>query len=154
MSGVYVPAADDFPAFCFEGIYLIQEAVVESEFELNEVIASSSVGKVDIEKYKVAEIGLNDTSLMVELFDTEAEFDADRIYPGIKGCSRITFAFCRLEPALISRNVRYLRSQLFLKGLDLLDSYDVRADLFEAFRKTLSCYCSYSVDIPARYSHK
>ena len=91
---------------------------------------------------------------MVKFFDPEAEFDTDRIDPGIKGCSRIAFAFCRIEPALITRDIRYLRSQLFLKCLDLLDPYDVRADLFEAFRKTFICYSSYSVDIPARYSHK
>ena len=76
MCCINVAAADDFFALCFEFIHLVEKAIVESQFELNEVISSSSVGEVDVIENEIAEISLDHTAFMVEFLYTESEFNA------------------------------------------------------------------------------
>ena len=78
MGGVYITAADDFPAFCLEFIDLIEEAVVKPELELYELIAPSAIGKIYIEKDKITEISFDDPAFVIELLNSEAEYDTFR----------------------------------------------------------------------------
>ena len=110
MSCIDVSAADDLFALCFKGINLIQEAIIESELELNEVIASSAVGEIYIEEDKIPEIRLYYTAFVIELLDSEAEFNALGFGLRIKRGTRVSFALGRIEPALISGDIRDLRS--------------------------------------------
>ena len=110
MCRVDVTAADNFFSLGLKGIHLVKEAIVEFQFELDVIVAPSAVGKIYVKEDEIAEISLYDTSLMVEFLHSESEFDAYGIDSRIKGSSGIAFALSRIEPALISGDIRDLRS--------------------------------------------
>lgn len=153
MGGVEVTADDDVMFFCFQGVCIAEELVVEIEFVLESFLVFLSVWEVDIEQGKGG-IGDNqDASFAVELLSSKPGFNAQWFLFGECCHAAVAFSFGGVPEEMVVGDVFEMRRELLWCCLYLLETHDVWCFFQKPGEETFFIYRSDAVDVPAEYLH-
>ena len=153
MGGVEVTADDDVVFFCFQGVCITEELVVEIKFVLESFLVFLSVWEVDIEQRKRWIGGNQDASFAVELLSAKPGFDAQRFLFGECRHTAVAFSFGGVPEEMVVGDVSEMGRELLWCCLYLLETHDVWCFLQKPGEETFFIHRSDAVDVPAEYLH-